>query len=79
MTTDVLIIGAGPAGLAAAYEIKQLGIRPRIIDQAPQIGVPWRNRHDQLQLNIHCNLSNLPGLAMPPDYPAFPSRDQFVA
>ncbi len=79
MTTDVLIIGAGPAGLAAAYELKRLGIRPRIIDQARQIGVPWRNRHDQLQLNTHRDLSNLPGFAMPPDYPAFPSRDQFVA
>lgn len=79
MTTEVLIIGAGPAGLAAAYELKQLGIRPRIIDQAEQIGVPWRNRHDQLQLNTHRDLSDLPGLKMPRDYPAFPSRDQFVA
>ncbi|MBV1880343.1 MAG: FAD-dependent monooxygenase [Pseudomonadales bacterium] len=33
MKTDVLIIAAGPAGLAAAYELKQQGITPRIIEQ----------------------------------------------
>jgi 2-polyprenyl-6-methoxyphenol hydroxylase-like FAD-dependent oxidoreductase len=34
MTSDVLIVGAGPAGLALAVALGQFGIRPRIIDQA---------------------------------------------
>jgi len=33
MTPDVLIVGAGPTGLAAALELARLGVRPRIIDR----------------------------------------------
>lgn len=76
---DVLIIGAGAAGLAAAYELKQVGITSKIIEKATHIGEPWRKRHDQLCLNTHRNLSNIPGLKMPKSYPAFPSRDQYIA
>ncbi|ULH14068.1 FAD-dependent monooxygenase (plasmid) [Deinococcus sp. KNUC1210] len=36
MTADVLIVGAGPTGLAAALELARLGTRPRIIDRLPQ-------------------------------------------
>jgi cation diffusion facilitator CzcD-associated flavoprotein CzcO len=48
---DVLIIGAGPAGLAAAYELKRRGVQPRIIDAAARIAEPWRQRHEALRLN----------------------------
>lgn len=32
---DVLIVGAGPTGLALACQLAELGIRPRIIDRQP--------------------------------------------
>lgn len=35
---DLLIAGAGPAGLACALEAKRLGLRYRLIDRAPTIG-----------------------------------------
>jgi 2-polyprenyl-6-methoxyphenol hydroxylase-like FAD-dependent oxidoreductase len=34
MASDILIVGAGPAGLALAVSLGQFGIKPRIIDQA---------------------------------------------
>jgi 2-polyprenyl-6-methoxyphenol hydroxylase-like FAD-dependent oxidoreductase len=36
--TDVLIIGAGPTGLVLALWLARLGVRPRVIDKAPQPG-----------------------------------------
>src|SRR5258708_38006006 len=35
-THDVLIVGAGPVGLALANDLRRRGIRCRIIDSAPQ-------------------------------------------
>ncbi len=34
----VVIIGAGPAGLTAAYELVKLGIKPIVLEQASQVG-----------------------------------------
>jgi protoporphyrinogen oxidase len=34
----VIIVGAGPAGLTAGYELIKLGIRPIIIEQADRVG-----------------------------------------
>jgi putative flavoprotein involved in K+ transport len=74
-----LIIGAGPAGLAAAYELQRSGIRPGLIDQAPEVAASWRGRHDQLRLNTHRHFSGQPGQPIPKGYGAFPTRDQYVA
>ena len=35
---DLLIVGAGPAGIACALRCKELGLRARILDQQPEIG-----------------------------------------
>jgi 2-polyprenyl-6-methoxyphenol hydroxylase-like FAD-dependent oxidoreductase len=37
-TPDVLIVGAGPVGLALVNDLRRRGIRCRIIDSAPQAG-----------------------------------------
>ncbi len=38
---DVLIIGAGPAGLAAAIQLQRYGIPPRILERANPGGLLW--------------------------------------
>jgi protoporphyrinogen oxidase len=35
---NTVIIGAGPAGLAAAYELIKLGIQPIVIEKADKVG-----------------------------------------
>ena len=34
----IVVIGAGPAGLAAAYELSKKGIRPVVIEKADTVG-----------------------------------------
>ena len=60
MDSEVLIIGAGTAGLSAAYELQKRGIKPQIIDEAGEVGSSWRRRHDQLCLNTYRGYSSLP-------------------
>jgi cation diffusion facilitator CzcD-associated flavoprotein CzcO len=48
---DVVIVGAGSAGLALAYELKRRGIRPTLLDEAARVAEPWRRRHPRLRLN----------------------------
>ena len=34
----VVIVGAGPAGLTAAYELTQRGVKPLVLEASPQVG-----------------------------------------
>ena len=79
MDSDVLIIGAGTAGLSAFYELLKRGIQPQIIDEAEEIGSSWRRRHDQLQLNGYRAYSSLPGAPLPRRYGAYVRRDDFIS
>jgi len=79
MDSDVLIIGAGTAGLTAAHELLKRGIQPQIIDEAVEVGSSWRHRHDQLRLNTYRPYSSLPGAPLPRSYGVYVKRDDFIS
>ena len=74
---DVVIVGAGPAGLAAAATLRARGIDATIIERG-RVGEPWRGRYDRLHLHTIRSLSHLPGYRIPPDFGRWVARDQFV-
>jgi cation diffusion facilitator CzcD-associated flavoprotein CzcO len=73
-----VIVGAGPAGIAAAVALKDRGIRPTVVDQAESVASSWRRRYDRLRLNTCRPLSHLPRRRFPRGTPMFPSRDQLI-
>lgn len=75
---DVIVIGAGQAGLATAHYLQQFGINFIILDAANKIGDSWRNRYDSLQLFTPKMYSSLPGFPLKGHANAFPTKDEIA-
>ena len=72
---DVIVIGAGQAGLAIAWHLRRHGLRFVVLDAADTVGHAWRSRWDSLTLFTPARYSALPGLAFPGDPDHYPSKD----
>ncbi len=76
---EVLVIGAGQAGLAIGHFLAKQGRRFVILEAAGAVGAAWRSRWDSLVLFTPRRYSALPGLAFPGDPDGYPTRDEVVA
>jgi putative flavoprotein involved in K+ transport len=74
----VVVVGAGPAGLAAAAALKRRGIDPLLLDKAEVIGASWRSHYDRLHLHTVRWLSNLPGKKIPRSEGRWVSREGVI-
>lgn len=77
MAEDVLVIGAGPAGLASAYYLARANISYRVVDKAQVVGSTWANLYPSLHLNTTRFFSHLPGLKFPLRWGIFPTGKQY--
>lgn len=75
---NTIVVGAGPAGLAVAYELARRGLSYRVLERG-RVGEAWHHHYDRLHLHTLKQVSALPGRPMSAAYPRFPSRAQFLA
>lgn len=63
---DIVVIGAGQAGLSAAYHLKREGIKPGkgfvVLDDEFGSGGAWQHRWDSLTLSNVNGINDLPGM-----------------
>lgn len=76
--TPVLIIGAGPAGLAVAGQLRKRNIPFEIIEKSNRVGNAWHEHYDRLHLHTVKELSHLPHLPFPKHYPRYVPRQMLV-
>ena len=76
--TPNLIIGAGPAGLGIAGSLRKEGIDFEVVEQSQNVGNSWHHHYDRLHLHTVKQLSNLPHLSFPEDYPLYVPRAKMV-
>ena len=72
---DVIVIGAGQAGLAAAWHLAQRGLRYVALEAADQLGSSWRGRWDSLRLFSPAQYDALPGMAFPAPADTYPGKE----
>ncbi|MGG3449972.1 flavin-containing monooxygenase [Domibacillus aminovorans] len=75
---QTVIIGAGQAGLAMGYYLKEMNQSFLILDKNREIGDEWRNRYDSLVLFTPRMYSSLPGLPLTGDQQGFPMKDEIA-
>jgi putative flavoprotein involved in K+ transport len=61
----VVVIGAGPAGLAAAAALRHRGFEAVVVERDADVASSWRRHYDRLHLHTPRWLSHLPGMRIP--------------
>ncbi|HVT70981.1 MAG TPA: NAD(P)/FAD-dependent oxidoreductase [Trebonia sp.] len=78
-TYDVIVIGAGQSGLAAARALRETGADPVVLEASDQPGGSWPRYYDSLTLFSPARYSALPGLPFGGDPDRYPRRDDVTA
>lgn len=74
----VVVIGAGPAGLAVAALLKERGMTATVLERSEAVGSAWRRHYDRLALHTDKARSHLPGLPFADRLPRYVPRAEVV-
>src|SRR5437867_936067 len=79
VTADLVIVGGGQSGLAAAYAAQRAGLGAVVLEAGAEPGGSWPQYYDSLTLFSPARFSALPGRPFPGDGQRYPTRDQIAA
>ncbi|WP_315098378.1 NAD(P)/FAD-dependent oxidoreductase [uncultured Cellulomonas sp.] len=74
----VLVIGAGPGGLAVAAALRRRGVAALVLERSGDVGTSWRGHYERLHLHTTRRWSSLPGLPIPREYGRWVARSDVV-
>lgn len=75
---EVLIIGAGQAGLALGARLNQLDVSTLLVDKFERVGDNWRKRYHSLTLHNEICTNHLPYIPFPPTWPVYVPKDMIA-
>lgn len=78
MPPEVIVIGAGQAGLTVAARLRQLDVSAVVVEREARVGDNWRHRYASLILHNQVWANHLPYLPFPASWPAYLSKDEMA-
>jgi cation diffusion facilitator CzcD-associated flavoprotein CzcO len=72
---EVLVVGAGQAGLTIAARMGQLGIDTLVVEKSARVGDVWRDRYESLTLHNEITANHLPYVPFPETWPLWLTKD----
>lgn len=72
---EVIVVGAGQAGLATSAYLRRFGVDVLNIDRHEKVGDSWNKRYDSLYLHNPIEMNDFPFLSFPPHYPEYLPKD----
>lgn len=75
---EVLVVGAGQAGLAIAARLGTIGVDALVIDVLPAVGDVWRRRYHSLTLHNESWVASMPYMEYPDTWPTYLPKDKLA-
>ncbi|MCC0057337.1 MAG: NAD(P)/FAD-dependent oxidoreductase [Rhodobiaceae bacterium] len=75
---EVIIVGAGQAGLTIAARLGRLGVDALVIERLPRVGDVWRQRYESLTLHNEVMANHLPYMPFPENWPLWLTKDHMA-
>lgn len=75
---EVIVVGAGAAGLAVAGELKHRGVAALVVERSGGVAASWRGRYRDLELNNDRWTARLPRSPIPRAAGRWPVRDEYI-